>query len=109
MGNRGFKGAREMWRSDGYERRDWKLPKVVDYICHVKYPVHVFCPGMNPVFTSMIDFPVAAETSSGIRDEGGRDAGNAEVMHVRLTCESGRPPAMLKKVILPEGRNIINI
>lgn len=48
MGNRGFKGAREMWRRDGYERRDWKLPKVVD---------------------SMIDFPVAAETSSRIRDE----------------------------------------
>lgn len=48
MGNRGFKGAREMWRRDGYERRDWKLLEVVN---------------------SMIDFPAAAETSSRIKDE----------------------------------------
>jgi hypothetical protein len=42
MGNRGFKGAKDVWRRDGYERRDWKLPEVVNYICHVKCPVHVF-------------------------------------------------------------------
>lgn len=93
MGNRGVKGAKETWWSDGYERRDRKLPdELGNYTRYVSLPIVFFGPNERSErsnITSMVMF--SAETP-GNPETKMLKRGNAELLHVRLACEETEHP-----------------